>query len=968
LPAADPLLAEIESHFHATKKWFGMVADLRLDVAADASISPRFETLHSKFVQMKDAAGQTLGTSLPGVLTSPLLVQFNGIDGFTVRTVEIGVPPTPAEVHRGVIFYRGAFAGGELFYKLTPTHVDEYLYLRQPPAHLRREFEFDAGPAVFALREAGDMLEAVGKDGVARLRLSAPLARAADGTRRRGTVHVVGRTIIEEIDLDGLAAPVLVDPDWSTTGSMTVAHWADAAWRRPDTRVMAVGGCALASCPQSFSKAPCSQVIASTDVWDPPTGTWTSGPPLITGRYLFSGVPLPSGDMLVAGGCTTTTCGTTTSLAERFSVGSSKWVAAGTLSSPRANTMATALPSGDVILAGGCDTACTSDTERWSPATNRWKAVSPLASARGFGTATSTSDGRFLVTGGCADPACATVLDDAVIYDPTADTWSPAGTMSSARAGHTATLLPDGSVLVAGGCQEATCASTQSSVDLWSAGPGPGGTFSPAPPMTGARHHHTATLLDIGEVLVAGGAYGTGATIPSSEVYLPIARKWIGTTAMLMSRAYHVGVELSDGRVVVAGGCNPETCIPFAEVFSPASLPRDGDGGITYEGGTMTPDAGDAGPVGPAPLARSPHPPLYRDGVVTCATDTTQDLTCPVAGWELEDGDFQPDTLTYEAGVGEVTDEVTKLVWQEGGDGQKYDHASAEGYCKTLSTAGAPAGSFRLPSVVELMTLVDYGVTVPSIDPRFKRTLATNYWTSTRVVAAKSLAWTVKFDFGEVIPLLMSTTLPVRCVRGKSPILGVGGVGLRKAGPLKASGETVIDATTGLEWQRRDDGIKRNWQDALTHCARLPPLAGKTGWHLANISELLGITQYDTLHAGVATDPVFQDTKADIYWSSTQNEGAPSLSWSITFNLGIADGVTVGGLAYARCVRHLDEPPLPTPPPPSSPQLTAGGGGCGCEEGAGASRGGTHAVAIGAALVALLRLLRRSARPRHGEA
>ena len=75
--------------------------------------------------------------------------------------------------------------------------MDEYLYLRQPPDHLRRQFEFDTGGAVWTLREADTNVEALGKDGVARLRLSAPLARAADGKRRRGTVQIVGRTMFD---------------------------------------------------------------------------------------------------------------------------------------------------------------------------------------------------------------------------------------------------------------------------------------------------------------------------------------------------------------------------------------------------------------------------------------------------------------------------------------------------------------------------------------------------------------------------------------------------------------------------------------------------------------------------------------------------------------------------------------------------------------------------------------------------
>jgi hypothetical protein len=957
----DTLLVEIHTHFHATRKWFGMVSDLGLDRGADGTITPRFETLHSKFVLRHDAAGQTLRARLPPTATGPHVVEFDGVDGFSVRTEEIGVQPVPAEIRQGVIVYRGAVAGGDLLYKLTPTHVDEYVFLREPPAHLKRELEFDTGAAVWRLREAGTMIEVLGKDGIARLRLSAPLARAADGTRRRGTVHIEGRRLVLDIDLAGLPAPVLVDPDWSTTGTMTVAHWGDAAWRRPDGRVMAVGGCGLTACPTSFAKSACGQVLANSDLWDPGSGTWTSAAPMKTARTGFVGVPLSTGDMLVAGGCTSTNCSEmndagacvatsctqTTALSERFSVATGEWIAAGALASPRANPTGVAIGGGDAIVAGGCDVAaCTADTERWNASTNTWTSRAALAGPRGNATATALADGRVLVVGGCTDPACATVLGDATVYDPAADTWSDAGSMLSLRAGHTATLLGDGSVLVAGGCSDASCTSVLSSVEIWQASGG-GGSFAPTPPMAGARHHHTATLLENGEVLIAGGADPSGATVPTSEVYLPVARQWIGTSAMLMSRAYHIGVGLADGRVVVAGGCNPQTCIPFAEIFSPASLPPDGDAGIPdgggSEGGAVAYDAGDGGVAGPAPRARSPHPPLYRDGVVTCATDTAQDLTCPVAGWELEDGDFQPNTQSFANSADEVTDRTTGLVWQAGGDAKTYDYASAASYCAALASSEAPAGSFRLPSVVELMTIVDYGISGPSIDPKFTATQPTNYWTSTPVAGMVKLAWTVKFDAGEVIPLLFDTPLPVRCVRGKSTILGAGGVGLRKAGPLQPSGETVLDETTRLEWQLRDDGTKRSWKDALAYCAQLP-LAGKTGWHLASISELSSITQYDKLNAGVAIDPVFQGAKSDLYWSSTQNEGAPTLTWSITFNLGVVDGVTVSGLGYARCVRHLDE---------SAASASGAGRGCGCTQGVGAGGHGERAATVVGALVAL---------------
>jgi MYXO-CTERM domain-containing protein len=293
------------------------------------------------------------------------------------------------------------------------------------------------------------------------------------------------------------------------------------------------------------------------------------------------------------------------------------------------------------------------------------------------------------------------------------------------------------------------------------------------------------------------------------------------------------------------------------------------------------------------------------------------------------------------------------------------------------------------------MTLINHGIYNPSIDPSFSGARATSYWTGTPTASSKMLAWTVKFDFGEVVPLMTDTALPVRCVRGTSNILNVGSVGLRTAGPFtnwatRADGgaalpETVQDTTTGLEWQQADDGTKRTWKDSLDYCSRLS-LGGLSGWHLPNVSELLGIVQFDAVTSGVAIDPAFQNAKPDLYWTSTPNEGAPALSWSVTFDLGVANGVTVTGLGYARCVRYLGPssgsspssgadsgPSSDSGPSPDSGPTTDGGscpdsgpcessspspGSCGCEV-VGASGPATAALWALALAGAAVRILRR---------
>jgi hypothetical protein len=352
-----------------------------------------------------------------------------------------------------------------------------------------------------------------------------------------------------------------------------------------------------------------------------------------------------------------------------------------------------------------------------------------------------------------------------------------------------------------------------------------------------------------------------------------------------------------------------------------------------------------AAEAGIGPPVTSPHPAVYRTGVTTCATDTAQDLTCPQAGWELQDGDFQPNAQALTKTADEVTDTHTGLVWQIGDDGNTYTQTQAVQHCASFTSTEASTG-WRLPSVIELMTLIDNGVDLPSISTLFSAAQSTNYWTSTPTATANTLAWTVRFDFGEVIPLLLDTALPVRCVRGKSAILNVGSVGLRKAGPLVATAQTVQDVTTGLEWQREDDGTRRDQKGSMDYCADLQ-LAGLSGWHLPNISELLSIVQYDAVNSsGVAIDPSFQNPKADLYWSSSQNEGAPTLSWSITFNLGVVDGISVSGLGFARCVRHI----VPAAAAPASS--------CGCNV-PGAS-GQAPALLWAPALSALAIFFRRS--------
>ncbi|MEI8254206.1 MAG: DUF1566 domain-containing protein, partial [Deltaproteobacteria bacterium] len=523
-----------------------------------------------------------------------------------------------------------------------------------------------------------------------------------------------------------------------------------------------------------------------------------------------------------------------------------------------------------------------------------------------------------------------------------------AGTLTDARSGHSATLLANGSVLVAGGCADSLCMRTLPSIEIWTAG-GTGGAFHAGATMPGARHNHTATTLATGEILFAGGANGATSSLPSAEVYIPTSDRWISVEGMHLDRAYHAAALLNSSNVLLAGGCNPQTCMPWAEVFSPARLP-----GLIADAGTPPADAAVDVPAQPDVVVSpvSPHPLAYRQGAHKCQNNTTQQLDCPLSAYPLQDPDFQPNDASYGPAGPEIRDNVSGLIWQGVVDTALVDQAGAVAFCATYSTPTTAAGQWRLPNVVELATLVHYGVNSPSIDPRFVGTQSTNYWTTTPVGSGSTQTWTVKFDFGEVIAFGNAHQGGVRCVHGAMPDTDAGVPGrLRQAGSFVPDGLTVRDPATGLEWQREDDGVRRSWQDSQAYCATLN-LAGRTGWHTPNVGELRSLVEYGGVASGPTIDPVFTNARADLYWTGTPNDGVPTLSWSVTFNLGVIDGVTVTGLAFVRCVRHLD-----TVAPDSGSEPTTPPSGCRCrvtQAGSSPSRTTRGLASAGLALAAVV--------------
>lgn len=189
----------------------------------------------------------------------------------------------------------------------------------------------------------------------------------------------------------------------------------------------------------------------------------------------------------------------------------------------------------------------------------------PVAEPHLGHTATLLPTGKVLIAGG-------SVGTDA-LYDPAGGTCSQAGSLATSRARHTATLLPDGRVLVVGGsgggCELSSAELYDSSGKLCS---GAGSLESP-------REYHSATLLPSGKVLVAGGR-GRGRILASAELYDPSSNTWSPAGKLVKARYQHSASLLPSGKVLIAGGWGGSPCLASAELYDPASNTWADAGGL----------------------------------------------------------------------------------------------------------------------------------------------------------------------------------------------------------------------------------------------------------------------------------------------------------------------------------------------------------------------------------------------------
>ena len=586
-PSAQALIDRLKTRFRVDRSMNGALEVLSDDLGPeDPSIlapaqAERVEREEGSF-RPRFAREAAQGVIHPATLKLPLKAEgmFEVVDGDSRLSMGVKLVGASTDVEGedagGYLVYRGGFeSSADVVHRPTVTGTEDFVVFEQPPAREEITYELSLGADVAGVRVVEGVVELLDATGTPRLRMSSARVFDANGTAREMRVRVDGcafdsdprapwgrpvtepksRMCVVHLGWSGGSYPLMVDPVWTATGQLITGRWSYIAellnHGLPTDKVLVAGGSGA------------SGALASAELWDPSTNTWAATGSLVgPARLAYRSVRLPNGKVLVTGGYNGTTSFTNS---EWYNEGTGNWSATtGALNQARyAHTM-TLLNNGFVLSIGGhVNSVSVSSVEQFDPATQMWTVVSSLNTSRGSHTTTMLPNDKLLVAGGTNSSTCGTpTLASTEIFDPITMTSQNGAALNQGRGLHTASLLGNGQVLVAGGLNGAGgCAATNTS-ELYN--PSTNQWTLTNTPMGTNRAHFRAVSLN-GSMLVAGG-YDAFTARDTAELYDPALNQWSSAGTMNASRWGLSLTLLNDGRVLAAGGqgTNPRSADVFA--------------------------------------------------------------------------------------------------------------------------------------------------------------------------------------------------------------------------------------------------------------------------------------------------------------------------------------------------------------------------------------------------------------------
>ena len=354
---------------------------------------------------------------------------------------------------------------------------------------------------------------------------------------------------------------------WQTLDSMSEARDHFTATLLPNGKVVIAGGMADTTVAGSAT--------AGVEIFNPSSGRFTTAAAMGVGRAAHSATLLANGKVLVAGGYGQLG-NRSSSSTEIYDPRTDSWSVASRMLHGRSGHAAVRLADGRVLVVGGAEfapvgigphglAAATLAPEIYDPATDTWSQAAMSKWDRPVApTATLLNDGRVLVVGGqymwnSADED----TDRSEVYDPASNRWTDVAIdpRFPARQYQTATLMPDGKVLVAGGDIDlepiASAALFDPSTNSW----------IQIPHMTAVRCSHGAALLPSGNVLVIGSACWGHAESNTVEEFVPATNHWYRVAGLGRGRGDGAAVAFHNGTVLYVGGVQSNTGTAAAQLF-----------------------------------------------------------------------------------------------------------------------------------------------------------------------------------------------------------------------------------------------------------------------------------------------------------------------------------------------------------------------------------------------------------------